>query len=122
MPTSAAPCCTSKQQSKQSASDLLTTQATFDWPSVSPDLKLPMQFVRRTAWIFQAPNGLYLAKISDQPEWTADPAQAMSWLDPVLAASRLRLALPSAGVLVSMSFKASTCSFPFHWTTDNERY
>jgi hypothetical protein len=61
---------------------------------------------------------LYLSKISDQPEWTADPAQAMSWLDPVLAASRLRLALPSVGVLVSMSFKANTNTFPFLWEID----
>lgn len=119
MPTSPAPCSTCERQSAPPDNSLNPIPATFDWPSMSPDLKSSSHCVRRTAWILQAPNGLYLSKISDQPEWTSNPVQAMSWLDPILAASRLRLALPNAGVLVSMSFKANTSNFPFHWMADS---
>lgn len=87
-------------------------RGTFNWPRVSQGCSLSQQFATRTAWLLMNPQGLYLLSLSPTVQWTPNPALAMSWTDREIASRLIALALPSAGVLVSMKFRAGINSFP----------
>lgn len=98
----------------------MQSQGAFSWPCASPGSKCSRPCVERSAWLLISPAGLYLKRLTPAVEWTPDPALAMSWLDPAKASSLLTLALPSAGVLVKMRFRAAAGSFPFRWELIDE--
>jgi len=93
---------------------------TFNWSCDSQESKYSRRYAIRSAWLLISPAGTFLQRLAERPEWTSDPSEAMSWLDPVEANRLLTLALPSAGVLVRMTFKADANSFPLKWTPVNE--
>jgi hypothetical protein len=74
--------------------------------------------LRRKAWVLIAPTGDYISSLSaSEIVWTADPAAAMSWLDPEVASSRLRLldSLPANSRLISLELEAEINSQPLQW-------
>ena len=83
------------------------------------------KFVKRLAWVLRA-GDLYLQAIEGQTiQWTANPAEAMSWLDADLAMSRLQLIPALSKVLVSstldqMQFKAQVGIHPLEWKHERE--
>jgi hypothetical protein len=93
-------------------------QGTFSWRCGSPDLQSSRQCCERSAWVLISPAGTFLSSLNPSPAWTNDPCEAMSWLDPAVASSLLALALPSAGVLKLMTFRADASSFPYRWMAD----
>lgn len=76
------------------------------------------QWLRRSAWVLVSPAGLYLSSLSPTTAWTQDSTKAMSWLDRDAASRLLTFALPSAGVLKLMTFRADAASFPYRWIPD----
>jgi hypothetical protein len=76
--------------------------------------------VNRQAWALRA-GTLYLQAIEQgMTQWTANAAEAMSWLDPDLAMERLRM-IPSlkkslrASDLAFLTFTAEIGTHPLQW-------
>lgn len=95
--------------------------------ATKPESKKPCSrskvFVKRQAWVLRA-GTLYLQAIEQgTTQWTTNPAEAMSWLDPDLAMERLRM-IPllskslRACNLASLSFTAEIGSHPLEWRHD----
>ena len=82
-------------------------------------------FVTRQAWVLQA-GDLYLQALEGGTfQWTSNPAEAMSWLDPDLAVSRLQMVkamqpLMNSSRLVAMRFTAQIGIHPLEWRHDQE--
>jgi hypothetical protein len=83
------------------------------------------KFVTRLAWVLQA-GELYLQALEQGSiQWTSDPAEAMSWLDPDLAASRLQMVADlrrsmNSSKLVAMRFTAQIGVHPLKWQHEKE--
>jgi hypothetical protein len=81
--------------------------------------------VTRQAWILQS-GELYLQALEEEViQWTSNPAEAMSWLDPNLAAARLQMIealrhLLHCSRLVAITFKAQIGIHPLDWRYDKE--
>lgn len=81
------------------------------------------RFVTRQAWVLQAGN-LYLQALERGAiQWTSNPAEAMSWLDPDLAATRLQMVAAlqrsmNASRLVAIRFIAQIGVHPLEWKHD----
>jgi len=82
-------------------------------------------FVTRQAWVLQA-GELYLQALEGRTiQWTNNPAEAMSWLDPDLAASRLQMVaglqhLMNSSRLVAIKFIAQIGLHPLEWKHEAE--
>lgn len=63
-------------------------------------------FVKRQAWVLQS-GDLFLQAIEGATiQWTVNPAEAMSWLDPGLAAERLQM-IPALTKVIGASAPTS---------------